>query len=299
MRFNHNPKIGVKNLDIMFNVLGTDHVQINSISIKTYNKPEFGIAQIEELDHDNEENGPTTEYEEEVNVNPITVNRIPIGKACSPYEVMQVQTEAGICPIVIIYDTGSEVSLCNYETGPMVVDTKKGNKKVTISTINSIQAKLRKVYKLKVKEDWSLEAIMIPKMKLRLQQQEIPEIWRELDGTWAEQDTYGVSAQILLGADQARFFPHEARDDKGNLMQTEQARLMQSTITGSYIIFGSCGKHSRRADSGELWMTANQVSTSAPEDEEVLISIMDTMKIDDMDVDMDTMTIDNMDMESN
>ena len=45
-------------------------------------------------------------------------------------------------------------------------------------------------------------------------------------------------------------------------------------------------------------MTANQVSTSAPEDEEVLISIMDTMKIDDMDVDMDTMTIDNMDMES-
>ena len=48
----------------------------------------------------------------------------------------------------------------------MVVDTKRGDKKVTISTINSIQAKLRKVYKLKVNEDWSLEAIMIPKMKL-------------------------------------------------------------------------------------------------------------------------------------
>ena len=166
MRVNHNPKIGVKNLDTMFSVLGTDHVQINSISIKTYNKPEFGIAEIEELNQDDEENNPTTEYEEEVNVNPITVNRVPIGKACSPYEVMQVQTEAGIFPIVIIYDTGSEVSLCNYETGPMVVDTKKGNKKVIISTINSIQAKLRKLYKLKVKEDWSLEAIMIPKMKL-------------------------------------------------------------------------------------------------------------------------------------
>ena len=109
MRFNHNPKIGVKNLDIMFNVLGTDHVQINSVSIKPYNKPEFGIAQIEELDHDNEANGPTTEYEEEVNANPITVNRIPIGKACSPYEVMQVQTEARIVPTVIIYDTGSKV----------------------------------------------------------------------------------------------------------------------------------------------------------------------------------------------
>ena len=81
-----------------------------------------------------------------------------------------------------------------------------------ISTINSIQAKLRKVHKLRVNDNWSLEAIMIPKMKLCLEAQEIPDIWHELEGAWAEQDTYGVSAQILLGADQARFFPHEVRD---------------------------------------------------------------------------------------
>ena len=271
----------------MFNSLETEHVQINSITIapKTQKKQEFRIADIEELDQDEEDNDPIVEINEEANVNPITVNKIPIGKACSPYEVIQVQTEAGIFPIVIIYDTGSEVSLCNYETGPMVVDTKRGDKKVTISTINSIQAKLRKVYKLKVNDDWSLEAIMIPKMRLRLQRQEIPEIWHELDGTWAEQDTYGVSAQILLGADQARFFPHEARDKKGDLLQTEQARLMQSKITGSYIIFGSCGKHSKKADKSRLWITANQVqvSSSVPDDEEVLISIMDTMTVEDMD----------------
>ena len=73
--------------------------------------------------------------------------------------------------------------------GPLVVDTKRGDKKVIISPINSIQAKLRKVHKLKVKDDWSLEAIMIPKMKLCLQAQEIPDIWHELEGTWAEQAT--------------------------------------------------------------------------------------------------------------
>ena len=83
---------------------------------------------------------------------------------------------------------------------------------MTISTINSIQANLRTVYKLKVSDEWSLEAIMIPKMKLRLQWQEIPNLWHDLEGTWAEQDTYGISAQILLGADQARSFPHESRD---------------------------------------------------------------------------------------
>ena len=48
----------------------------------------------------------------------------------------------------------------------MVVDAKRGDKKVTISTINSIQARLRKIYELKVNNEWSLEAIMIPKMKL-------------------------------------------------------------------------------------------------------------------------------------
>merc|ERR1711895_162739 len=79
------------------------------------------------------------ELQGEVNVNPIMVDKVPIGEACSPYEVIRVQTENGLFPLVIIYDTGSEVSLSNYETGPIVSDTKRGNKKVTISTIKSIQ----------------------------------------------------------------------------------------------------------------------------------------------------------------
>ena len=98
-------------------------------------------------------------------MNPITVNKVPIGEACSPYEVLHVQTEVRLFPVVIIYDIESEVSFCNYETGPVVINAKKGNKKVTISTIISIQAKLRKVYKLK-SNDWSMEAIMIPNIKL-------------------------------------------------------------------------------------------------------------------------------------
>ena len=74
----------------------------------------------------------------EVNVNPLTVNRVPIGEACSPYEVIQFQTDVGLFPLVIIYNTGSEVSLCNYETGPIVINAKRGYKKVRVSTINSI-----------------------------------------------------------------------------------------------------------------------------------------------------------------
>ena len=59
----------------------------------------------------------------EANVNPIMVNRVLTGKPYSPYEIIRVQTESGLFPIFIIYDTGSELSLCNYETGPVVADT--------------------------------------------------------------------------------------------------------------------------------------------------------------------------------
>ena len=65
--------------------------------------------------------------------------------------------------------------------------------------------------------------MMIPKMKLQLQRQELPDIWNNLEKTWANQNTYGVSAQILLGEDNARYFPYEVRNNNRNLLQTEQA----------------------------------------------------------------------------
>ena len=185
MRVNYDSKRGLKNMDEMYNEIGTNHIQVNSIRINEDPKPQprYGMADIEELPAaDSNTDEMDTELHNEVNVNPIMVNRVPIGEACSPYEVIRVQTESGLFPIVIIYDTGSEVSLCNYETGPVVSDTKRGNKKVTISTINSIQAKIRQVYKLVLNDGWSMEAIMIPSMRLRLQAQIIPEASRTLMG---------------------------------------------------------------------------------------------------------------------
>ena len=66
------------------NSLGSDHVQINTITVahETQKKQEFGMADIKELDQDEEDNN--------LIVNSITVNKIPIGKACSPYKVLQV-----------------------------------------------------------------------------------------------------------------------------------------------------------------------------------------------------------------
>ena len=139
-----------------------------------------------------------------------------------------------------------------------------------------MQAKLRQVYKLNLNNGWTMEAIMIPKIKLQLQSQIIPETWQDLNGEWADQDTYGVSAQILLGADQATLFPHAVKDWTGSLMQINQACLMQSEITERYIIFRACSRHNSHSRSRNPWVRSNQVQKdkSDSSSEEVLISIM-------------------------
>ena len=63
MRTHHNPKIGIKNLNMMFNVLGTNHIQINPGSKKSHNKPKCGKPKTKELDQDNKKINPTTESE--------------------------------------------------------------------------------------------------------------------------------------------------------------------------------------------------------------------------------------------
>ena len=130
-----------------------------------------------------------------------------------------------------------------------------------------------------------MEAIMIPNMKLWLQAQVIPEEWQDLNSEWADQDTYGVAAQILLGADQATLFPRAVKDWTGSLLQVNQARLMQSEITGRYIIFGSCSRHKSHSKGRNTWVRSNQFQENEllPSSDEVLISIMGSISLDEVD----------------
>ena len=81
-----------------------------------------------------------------------------------------------------------------------------------------MQTRLVQVCKLNKKNDQTIEALMIPNMKLQLQLRTIPNHWHGLEGAWANQDTYGVTAQILLGANQATCFPYAVRDSTGALL---------------------------------------------------------------------------------
>ena len=119
---------------------------------------------------------------------------------------------------VIIYDTGSEFSFCNQDTKPMASNIKKERRNLAISTINDVQSGSMQLCKLKLENDQDIEAIMFPSMKLQLQPQNIPNQWQNLEGEWANQNTKGVTAQILLGANQATSFPQVVRDTSGALL---------------------------------------------------------------------------------
>ena len=94
-----------------------------------------------------------------------------------------------------------------------------------------------------------------------------------------------MAAQILLGAYQATMFPHAVKDKTGSLHQIGQARLMQSEITGKYIIFGSCHKHTSHSRRRNTWIRSNQVHENKDQDpdQEVLVSIMGSINLDNVD----------------
>ena len=80
-------------------------------------------------------------------------------------------------------------------------------------------------------------------------------------------------------------FPHAVKDWTGALLQVNQARLMQSEITGRYIILGSCSRHTAHSGVRNPWIRNNQFQEddSHPPSEEVLISIMGSINLDDVD----------------
>ena len=107
-----------------------------------------------------------------------------------------------------------------------------------IGTINNVQRELMQLCKLKLENGQDIQTIMLPNMEWKLQPQDIPDQWKSLKGKWANQNTQGVTAHILLGANHATKFPQVVKDTSGTLLQVNQVRLLKSEITGRYIMFG-------------------------------------------------------------
>ena len=269
LKVNFKPNIGRANLLNVWKEFNSNNALINSIQVQPEHQP-AGIADIEDIMDEGD-----TAY-----VRAVLVNQLRIGRACTPFEVIRVRTNSGYYPIVLIYDTGAQVSLCNFETGPVLIESKQADRRVTISTIDSSRAKLRRIHTLDLGEGHNMDAILIPKLRLNLRTIDIPEPWQHLDDTFADQDYYNVQAQILVGADKSKLFPLAERDSKGEPIETDKCRLMRSRITNKLILFGACDEHQDSQERMDTEAQIHQVQAVEAADES-LCSIMQNLAISD------------------
>ena len=212
------PPWEIDNIINMPRAIGYEHIQVNAIRViagtKVQEKSESPKSEESSLSG-NKKSGNKESKKFHAKQETLTTGGLPIHKASLPYEVIYIEAKHRQMPAVIIYDTGSEFSFCNQDTKPMASNIEKARRNLAISTINDVQSGLMQLCKLKLENSQDIEAIMFPTMKLQLQPQNIPNQWQSLEGKWANQNTKGVTTQILLGANQATSFPQVVKDASG------------------------------------------------------------------------------------
>merc|ERR1711873_363751 len=120
LKRNFNPHIGLSNLYnawIRFRYSKNESILINTIQVEE-TSPDFKTNNVGDIASD----------QAPMHAEAMLVNDLPIGKACSPFEILRIQTKTGCHPVVLIYDTGAQVSLCNPETNILLMETKQTNK---------------------------------------------------------------------------------------------------------------------------------------------------------------------------
>ena len=115
-------------------------------------------------EHDSGELGKILSGEDSACIRTVLVNQLKIGHACCPYEIIQVKVGAGYFPVTLVYDTGAQVSLCNFESGPLLIRSRTADWRVAISTIDSTRAKLRRIHTLTLGDEFEIDAILIPSL---------------------------------------------------------------------------------------------------------------------------------------
>ena len=171
----------------------------------------------------------------------ITINSVTLGSAACPSELVRVRTELCDYLVQIWYDSGAQVSVCNYQCGPLVTATRVSPRSIGITSINGISKKVRQIHQLSLGNGNTAEAILIPNMDLKVTLTGKPKCWDKYNELWAYQDdgNNGPIGQLLLGADCTRLFPIPVISESGSPVMTENCILQKSKLTGRYIIFGT------------------------------------------------------------
>ena len=111
---------------------------------------------------------------------------------------------------------------------------------------------------------------------------EIPEEWRHLEDEFADQDTFDVQAQILIGADMATVFPYCELNRHDRPVKVKSCRLMRSYLTNKLIMFGACETHENSRNTTREASQVNLIRANASKSD-AIVNSMNTLAISDID----------------
>ena len=171
MKTNFDPKFRKGNLKKLWECIGENTAVVNSIQVLPHSalldrpvnestQPQQEVDQ----EHGTKELGEILSGEDSACIQTLLVNQLKIGRACCPYEVIRVKVGAGYFPVTLVYDTGAQVSLCNFESEPLLIRSRPADKNATISTIDSTRVKPRKIHTLTLGDKFEIDAILIPSL---------------------------------------------------------------------------------------------------------------------------------------
>ena len=115
----------------------------------------------------------------------LVINDIIVGNAIFPTELIRVKAYGIYYLVQVYYDTGAQVTLCNYKCGPQILASRVADRPIGIITVHGTIKKVRKIHKVCLGEKHSAEAILIPTLQLKNTTTSKQEIWKEFNKNWA------------------------------------------------------------------------------------------------------------------
>ena len=154
------------------------------------------------------------------------LNDCIIEQSCCPSEILSVDLPDGsIFKARVHYDNGSQHTLASDEIGPIVLHKKQSKYPIELSTITGFSTSNWQIATIKLDDSRLVEAIIVKNLKIENHSMSLLDTWKVYQHQWSCQVTeeHDITAQILIGSNQATLHLIDALDSVGQPIETEHA----------------------------------------------------------------------------
>ena len=126
------------------------------------------------------------------------------------------------------------------EIAPICLFKRQTKYPIELATVTGSSTSNRQIATIKLDNSRKLEAIIVKNLQIDNYSMPLLESWKVYQNEWSDQirDNNHITAQILIGSDQAILHPIDALDQCGLPIETEHTRLKRSKLTDKYLAHG-------------------------------------------------------------